>query len=187
MVQSPAKPITLEAFLQLPETKPASEYINGEIIQKPMPQGKHSKLQAELIGSINGKLKTSEIADALPELRCVFGGRAIVPDVAVFTWDHILIDADGEIEDTFNASPDWIIEILSPEQNQTKVTSKILHCLKHRTQIGWIIDPKVRSIITYAPQQQPEIFEDVLDNLPTSLFATSVRFTIGEIFGWLKV
>jgi len=30
--------LTLEEFLKLPETKPASEYIGGQIIQKPMPQ-----------------------------------------------------------------------------------------------------------------------------------------------------
>ncbi len=52
MVQVSAK-ITLEEFLQLPETKPASEYINGQIIQKPMPQGKHSKLQGKLVTAIN--------------------------------------------------------------------------------------------------------------------------------------
>lgn len=187
MVQSPAKPITLDEFLQLPETKPASEYINGEIIQKPMPQGKHSKLQEEFISSVNGKLKTTKIAYAFPELRCVFGGRAIVPDVAVFTWDRIPVDADGDIEDVFNAAPDWMIEILSPDQNHMKVTSKILHALKHGTQMGWIIDPKVKSILTYAPQQQPEIFEDEIDALPVPTFAQTVRFTIGEIFGWLKV
>jgi Uma2 family endonuclease len=42
MVQTPSKPITLDKFLQQPETKPASEYIDGHIIQKPMPQGQHS-------------------------------------------------------------------------------------------------------------------------------------------------
>ena len=30
--------LTLEDFLQLPETKPASEYIEGEITQKPLPK-----------------------------------------------------------------------------------------------------------------------------------------------------
>lgn len=44
MVNSPTKPLTLEEFLKLPETKPSSEYINGKIIQKPMPQGQHSIL-----------------------------------------------------------------------------------------------------------------------------------------------
>jgi Uma2 family endonuclease len=38
MVQTPQKRLTLEAFLAIPETKPASEFIDGQIIQKPMPQ-----------------------------------------------------------------------------------------------------------------------------------------------------
>lgn len=40
--------LTLEEFLKLPETKPASEFIHGEIIQQPMPQGEHSLIQATL-------------------------------------------------------------------------------------------------------------------------------------------
>ncbi|MEO1592174.1 MAG: Uma2 family endonuclease, partial [Cyanobacteria bacterium J06632_22] len=49
MVQTPAKPVSLEAFLRLPETKPASEYADGKVIQKPMPQGKHSRLQDKFV------------------------------------------------------------------------------------------------------------------------------------------
>ena len=37
--------LLLEEFLALPETKPASEYINDQIYQKLMPQGKHSTLE----------------------------------------------------------------------------------------------------------------------------------------------
>lgn len=36
MVQTPTT-LILEEFLKLLETKPASEYIDGQIIQKPMP------------------------------------------------------------------------------------------------------------------------------------------------------
>ncbi|NEQ22685.1 MAG: Uma2 family endonuclease [Microcoleus sp. SIO2G3] len=53
MVKAPTKTLTLDEFLKLPETKPASEYINGQIIQKPMPQGKHSQLQGKLVMAIN--------------------------------------------------------------------------------------------------------------------------------------
>jgi len=35
-----ARSLSLQEFLQQPETKPASEYIDGEIIQKPMPKGR---------------------------------------------------------------------------------------------------------------------------------------------------
>jgi len=48
MVQTLPKSLTLQEFLKLPETKPASEYIDGAIIQKPMPQGEHSVIQGEL-------------------------------------------------------------------------------------------------------------------------------------------
>ncbi len=36
--------LTLDEFLRFPETQPASEFIAGRIYQKPMPQGKHSRL-----------------------------------------------------------------------------------------------------------------------------------------------
>lgn len=44
--------LTLEEFLQQRETKPASEFIDGKIRQKPMPQGEHSTIQAELVFAI---------------------------------------------------------------------------------------------------------------------------------------
>ena len=56
MVTTPSKPITLNEFLALPETKPASEYIDGKIIQKPMPKGKHRKIQGEITTTLNGVL-----------------------------------------------------------------------------------------------------------------------------------
>ncbi|MBN3880320.1 Uma2 family endonuclease, partial [Nostoc sp. JL23] len=62
------QPLTLEEFLKLPETKPASEYINGEIIQKPMPKGRHSRLQGKLCAVINEVTENQKIAYAFPEL-----------------------------------------------------------------------------------------------------------------------
>ena len=46
---SPVKPkLTLEDFLSLPETKPYSEYVDGKVEQKPMPQGEHNVIQTFL-------------------------------------------------------------------------------------------------------------------------------------------
>ena len=166
MVQALQKTLTLEEFLKLPETKPAGEYVNGQIIQKPMPQGKHSKLQEELVGAVNTIAKPQKIAYAFPELRCTFGGRSIVPDIAVFTWERIPLDENGDIANVFGVAPDWTIsfarakgnEILSPDQNPTKVTRNILHCLSHGCRAGWLIDADVRSILVYPSGQQPIFF-----------------------------
>ena len=64
MVTTPSKSITLKEFLALPETKPALEYIDGKIIQKPMPKGKHSTIQGELVTAINSVLKPEKTARA---------------------------------------------------------------------------------------------------------------------------
>ena len=89
------KHFTLEDFLALPETKPASEYINGEITQKSMPKGRHSRLQGKLCNVINNLVEDSKTAYAFPELRCSFGTRSIVPDIAVFQWQNIPFFTNG--------------------------------------------------------------------------------------------
>lgn len=81
MVKLASKPLTLAEFLKLPETRPASEYIDGHVIQKPMPQGKHSVIQGELVAVINQIARSKRIARAFPELRCTFGDRSILPIV----------------------------------------------------------------------------------------------------------
>ncbi|MDZ7957126.1 MAG: Uma2 family endonuclease [Aulosira sp. DedQUE10] len=187
MVKSPIKPLTLEEFLKLPETKPASEYINGQVIQKPMPQGKHSILQGELVISINALVKPPKVALAFPELRCTFGGRSIVPDVAVFAWERIPLDANGDVENVFPAHPDWTIEILSPDQRQTKVTGNILHCLKYGTSLGWLLDPDERSVLVYPQKQQPQLLQAEGDILPVPDLVKNLQLTVGQSFGWLKL
>ncbi|MEM9275970.1 MAG: Uma2 family endonuclease [Cyanobacteria bacterium P01_F01_bin.143] len=186
MVQTPAKTISLEEFLQLPETKPAKEYIDGQIIPKPMPQGHHSTIQVELTEAINAVVKKQRIARAYTELRCIFGGLAIVPDITVFAWSRIPVDDKGNVENIFNLAPDWIIEILSPGQNQTKVTGKILHSLNHGSQMGWLIDPEARSVLIYPPQQQPQLLQKETAILPPPELVKNLSLTVGDLFGWLK-
>lgn len=185
MIQAPSKTLTLAEFLQLPETKPVSEYIDGQIIQKPMPQGKHSVIQGELVPAINGVLKRKRIARAFPELRCTFGGRSTVPDVAVFLWDRIPRDENGEVANTFSAPPDWTIEILSPDQSQTRVTKNILHCLQHGTEVGWLIDPREQTVFIYRSKQEPEVLDEPEQVISVPSFSSELKLTIQELFAWL--
>ncbi|MEM9004883.1 MAG: Uma2 family endonuclease [Cyanobacteria bacterium P01_F01_bin.86] len=183
MVQSPTKLLTLEDFLKLPETEPASEFVEGIITQKPMPQGKHSRLQRRFLDNINDTIEGT--AEAFPELRCTFGGRSIVPDVAVFMQHRIPVDELGDIADVFLVCPDWTIEILSPGQSVTRVTNNILHCLEHDAVMGWLVDPSERSILAYPQAQQPRIYGGS-SILPVPEFATHLSLTAEQVFGWLR-
>lgn len=177
--------ITLQDFLQMPETKPASEYIDGRIIQKPMPKGKHSRLQLRLCNTVNALAEHQHIAYAFPELRCSFGTRSVVPDVAVFLWDRIPFDDEGEVPDDFLLPPDWTIEILSPDQSSNKVIGNILYCLDHGCQLGWLIDPSDRSILIFHPNKPPQLLKG--NDSPTVLPDIPLEITVETIFGWLKM
>jgi Uma2 family endonuclease len=107
---------SLEEFLRQPETKPASEYIDGRVDQKPMPQGKYSRLQTRFPNEINQILEPSRLGSAFTELRCTFGGRSLVPDITVFDWERIPLNEASEVENQLAIYPGWTIEILSPDQ-----------------------------------------------------------------------
>ncbi len=176
---------TLDEFLKLPETKPASEYFDGEIYQKPMPQGKHSRLQTCLSTSINQVGEPQKSALALTELRCTFSGKSIVPDIAVFEWQRIPLDDKGRIANKFEIAPDWIIEILSPEQSANKVIRKILFCIQNGTKLGYLIDADDESITVFQPNQLPEVKEKQ-DVLPILDVLNNWQLTVEDVFSWLS-
>lgn len=175
---------TLEQFLQVPETEPASEFINGEIIQKPMPQGEHSRLQGKFCAVVNQIVETPKIAYAFPELRCTFGGQSIVPDIAVFRWARIPFLPSGRIANRFEIHPDWAIEIVSPEQSQTKVLEKLLHCSRNGTELGWLIYPDEESILAVFAGQKVELYKGA-NQLPI-IDGIELQLTVETIFSWLS-
>lgn len=179
------QPLSLEEFLKLPETQPASEFVNRKIIQKPMPQGEHSLIQAELCQTINSVAKPQKIAIAFPELRCTFGGASVVPDIAVFRWERIGRESSGRIANRFETYPDWAIEILSPDQRQTKVLENLLHCSEYGTELGWLIDPQDESILAIFPNQRVQLFRGTTQ-LPI-INEINLKLGAEEIFAWLTL
>ncbi len=96
------------------------------------------------------------------------------------------MDGDGEIVSTgLEFAPPWVIEILSPNQNQTKVTRKILHTLRHGGQMGWLVDPDEQVVLAYQCDRLPDEFTN--DAVLPCLEGIDLRLTAEEIFGWLKV
>ncbi|MEL6260776.1 MAG: Uma2 family endonuclease [Cyanobacteria bacterium J06626_6] len=187
MVQTPTRSVSLEEFLSLPETKPASQYVDGQIFQKPMPQGKHSRLQLDFSTVINSAVRQKKIACAFPELRCTFSGSSIVLDIAVFTWHRIPTDTQGNIANVFPISPDWTIEILSLRQRPTKVTKNILRCLDSGAEMGWLIDPEGEAVLIYRAAQATVIVDEPEQILPMPKFMNEMNYRVVDLFGLLKL
>lgn len=184
MTASLTSTLTIEDFLKLPyiEESPAWEYVNGIAIQKPMPKVRHSILQKRLIAAIDNH---NEAYTALPELRCTFGGRSVVPDIAVIDWNRIQVNKAGEPEDNFTEAPDWSIEILSPSQNANRVIENLLHCLKYGCQLGWLIDPNDYSVLVLTPRQEINVCRGA--GRLQVLSGINLELSAEQIFAWLQI
>lgn len=178
--------LTLEEFLACSETQPACEYVEGSVRQKPMPQGEHSTLQIRLGTAINEVVVPGKLAHAFTELRCTFSGRSIVPDIAVFAWSRIPRTERGRIANRFDCHPDWVIEILSPEQSANQVIEKILYCLNAGTRLGWLIDPQDESVMVFQPDSLPQVRSGA-EPLPVLEGLDRLNLSAQQIFAWLVV
>ncbi|NJL90331.1 MAG: Uma2 family endonuclease [Coleofasciculaceae cyanobacterium SM2_1_6] len=155
------KTITVEEFLELPETDPKSEYFNGRIYQK-FSREEHSTLQGTIIG------------------------RSIVPDISVFMWENIPRDEEGKITNKINIFPDWIIEILSPEQRISRVMEKMTFCFEYGTKLGWLIDPEQEVVLIFYEDKMLEIKRGD-EQLPALEVLQDWQLSAAELFRWLYV
>jgi Uma2 family endonuclease len=67
------------------------------------------------------------------------------------------------------------------------VVKKLLHCLRHGTELGWLINPAERSIFIYQPDQQVEVIDRPEQSLIVPTFAAEVKLTLSEVFAWLRL
>lgn len=169
---------TLQDFLKLPyiEESPAWEFVDGQVTQKPMPTAHHSILQKRLTAAID---QADSAYEAFPELRCVLSNNSVVPDITVIHRERIPsqnIPVEG--------APDWMIEILSPDQSTTKLIAKIQTCLQEGTQLGWLIDSDEQVIMVLWPNSRMALLKNsdrlpVLDEIPLDL-------TVEQVFNWVR-
>ncbi|WP_071190723.1 Uma2 family endonuclease [Trichormus sp. NMC-1] len=150
----------LDNFLQQPniEASPAWEFIQGQAQQKPMPTLFHSRLQRNLVNAINSQTNAYE---AIQELRCIVPPMSPVPYIAVVKSER-LTDEDGPLQ----GSPDWLIEIRSPDQSTLDIQQKILHCLSNGTQLAWLIDIQRKQIWVWENKELPLVYANN-DTLPS--------------------
>src|SRR5438105_2003685 len=182
------KMITLEEFLRMPEIdeQPYLEYIDGRIEAKVSPQTKHSLITMRLLEHLREYAEPQQRGLPLPELRCTFAGRSIIPDVVFLLDDHIKTDEDGVVLNPTFRPPDIHIEIVSPDQSVRKCREKLVFSTAHGCPLGWLIDPERRRVHVYRPRRRPQRLpaDGVLEGDPV---LPGYRLPVAELFDWLKV
>ena len=174
--------LALEEFLLLPETKPASEFADGKVVQKIPPRLRHSWLRIRLCRWLDDSLTPNY--EAFLELRCTFGGQSLVPDIAVLSAGQIPRNAEGEIGDDVFVAPRVAVEILSPGQTMADFEEKARFYISHGVQVALLIDPEDKRVQVFRPGMAPQMLG--LDGVLEDSALPGLRLPVAELFGWLK-
>lgn len=181
-------PLTLDEFLRLPETKPASEYSLGEVLQKPMPTFAHSTLQGYLYTLILRLLERSTGGRVQIEWRCIFGAdrerRAFVPDVVYVAAERVP-RGDMRRHPVLHVPPDLIIEVLSPEQPARQFADKLQFYLRHGVRLVWVVDPEDETVTVYTPDADSRLLRRV-DTLDGGAVLPGFALSLTELFAQLQ-
>ena len=140
--------MTPEQYLALPEEKPYLEYVDGMVIQKPMPNKRHSQLAAELAFHIrlwirdHGGSAGVEARNKAGELP-----NYCLPDVSFWKPGY-----EGGDDDP----PTLAIEIRSPDQALAEPRRKCRFFRENGVEACWIIDPKSRTAEVFEGERDGE-------------------------------
>lgn len=146
--------LSLDEFLALPETEPASEYACGEVMQKPMPNNAHGILQPYIWLLIYQFLAQTRLGRVRTEWRCIFGParrkRTFVPDVVYASFER-MPPADARAQPHLLTAPDLVVEVLSPDESARRFAAKLRFYLLHGVRLVWVVDPATETITVYTP------------------------------------
>ncbi len=142
-IRMPAKQrLTLRQFLELPESEPAAELIDGEVIQKPMGKVPHSRAQSRLLIILSNHEATRDGESLVEQGVNADGANHRVPDVSWYRPGR-LDEVDGDYPDF---APDLAVEVRSEGQSLAFLRDKLAFLRAHGSAATLLVDP-VRQVI----------------------------------------
>ena len=160
--------VSVEEYLRT-TYKPACDYIDGVLRQKPMATWDHGAIQRQL-GTLTSARQCYEAATELTVR--IREGKYLVPDVAV--------QLRGEIQRPYPTKPIFLcIEIMSPEDRFSEVLAKCDEYLAWGVPMTWIVDPDTRRAWQHAGHAPEEIAAS------GNLTAGDISVSLPELFSVL--
>ncbi len=132
------------------QTKPASEWIAGRVVQKVSPTARHANAQGRLVAAFMawtdatglGRVGTEWEFRIAPPGEVI---RSLVPDVAFLSYDRLGFDED-EAAQMPAIAPNVAVEVLSPYDRRRNVDEKIRVYLACGTGLVAVADPERRNV-----------------------------------------
>ncbi len=140
------------APIKIPQTKPATELIDGRLVQKMSPKRRHQALEKRWMAALDAW--AAGRGEALAEWRHEFRApghafASLVPDVA-FASASTIAALGPEASETPTQAPEIAVEILSAAESERRLRWKIGAYLAAGTKIVFVVDPPRRTVAAHA-------------------------------------
>lgn len=147
--------VSIDDFLAMEETKPYLELIDGEVVEKAMPNPSHSSIVVILIRRLANYLDESKEARVDTEMRHLQNEeqRVYLPDVSVTLNSRF---PKGMRRGLVETHPDFAIEVLSPDDRAARVLDRVQFYLRAGVRLVWLVDPELRVVFVYRPGVEGE-------------------------------
>jgi Uma2 family endonuclease len=140
--------VTPAEYLEMVFDGPDREFVDGEVVERAMPDLPHADRQTRLI-EIFYELRKSHPLFAVTEVRHQLSGRLFrIPDVAV----HFGKKPAGRVP---SDPPLIAIEIISPDDRYATVIRKLQEYAEWGVPHIWLIDPEAKTLAVYRNSLQP--------------------------------
>lgn len=175
--------LTLDQFLQRPETEPASEFFCGRVVEKPMPTFEHALLTSRLVALFSLYLMRTPVAFVLDNLRHTYGPeqRAYLPDVSVLLRDRAPRSAAERHRGPVDIAPDIAIEVTSPDDRPGQLAEKLAFYLRIGIPLVWIVDPEERTLTAYR-QDQPATIHAANETITAGPVLPGFQLALADLF-----
>jgi Uma2 family endonuclease len=140
------------APMRIPDTKPATELIDGCLVQKISPMYRHQALEKRWVAALDAWADGR--GEALTEWRHEFRApghsfASLVPDVVYVSFDT-LDELGSEGRQKPQRAPEAAVEILSPGQSERNMAWKVDAYIGAGTRVVFVVDPIHRTVIAHA-------------------------------------
>lgn len=154
------KKLSLQEFLDSPESGDRNEFVDGEIIPKVSPKYKHANVQGRFYRFIDDWCTQQQCGRVLPEWAVVLRRRGQdwvpVPNLTYVSYERL--PSKWEEDAPCPVIPELVIEIISPGQTFSEMTQKAIDYLLAGVNRVWVVDNQAQSITVFGANELPQIF-----------------------------
>ncbi|MFN0094953.1 MAG: Uma2 family endonuclease [Dehalococcoidia bacterium] len=149
--------ISIEEYLALPEDGPPwLEYIDGEVVEKPVGTATHMEIIArllELLFQYRRRVGGRTGPDGRSRFDDPINPRAMLPDVSFFRRGARLSHPDGTLH-----PPTSAVEVRSPGQTMAHQRARASYYRNHSVEEVWLVDADNRLVEVWDAGRDGEIF-----------------------------